>query len=124
MEVKCDRVGDGRSNFLDDVPACVSAVSDDHDLHRTADISEVEDGLGQIHFLACRDQDCGVKDFPADPVDRPVAVADFYDGAPGTVQTLFHLLTTVRTNQQRFFKATQQRKDHSKKAALSRQVNA
>ena len=106
MEIECDRIGKGCSNFLDNAPACIRAVSDDHDLHRAPDVTQIENGFGQIHFFPCRNQNGRVKDFPADRINGPVPVANFGGDAAGAGKTFFHLLAIFRTNQQDLVKAT------------------
>jgi hypothetical protein len=106
MEIEHDRVGDSCRNRLNNVSACITAASDDHDFHRTIDVTQIENRLGQIHFFPCRNENGGVKDFPTDLINGPVPVANFGSDAAGAGKTLFHLLAIFRTNQQDFVKAT------------------
>lgn len=116
MEVKCDRVGDGRSNFLNDASARVSAVSDDHDLHRTPDVPQIKDCLRQVHFFPCGNDHRCVKDFSPDFINRPVPIAYFCKDASGSSETFFHFLTTPRTDQQSLVKPTRQTDDRTNDA--------
>lgn len=100
MEIECDRVRDGHGNFPDDASARVSAVSDDHNFHRTPDISQIEDGLGEVHFLPRGNNHGRVKDFPTHPIDCPVPIADFCNDTASAGKTSFHRIATLRTNQQ------------------------
>jgi hypothetical protein len=100
MEIERDGVRNGDGNFPDDASSRINAVGDDHNFHRIPDVSQIENGLGQIHFFSRRNEDGGVKDFPTDFIDSAITIADFCDdtGCPG--KTLFHRVTTLRTNQQ------------------------
>jgi hypothetical protein len=100
MKIECDCVRDGHRNFSDDASSRINAVGDDHNFHRTPDVSQIENGLGQIHFFPRRNQDGGVKDFPTDFIDSAITIADFCDDTGGPGKTLFHRVTTLRTNQQ------------------------
>jgi hypothetical protein len=100
MKIECDCVRDGQGNFPDDTASRISAISDDHNFHRTPDVSQVENRFGQIHFFPRRNEDGGVKDFPPDLIDSAITIADFCDDTGGPGKTLFHRVTTLRTNQQ------------------------
>ena len=104
MKIECDCVRDGQGNFPDDAASRISPISDDHNFHRTPDVSQIENGLGQIHFFSRGNEDGGVKDFPTDFIDGAITIADFCDDAGGPGQTPFHRVTTLRTNQQRLMK--------------------
>ena len=111
MEIYHDRVRDSCGNFADNASARICTISDDHDLHRTPDVSKVKNRLGQIHFLPCGNEHGCVEDFPTNLINRPVTITDFCNTAPGAVKTLFHILTTFRTNQQSFIKPTRRTND-------------
>lgn len=95
MEIDHDRVGDGRCNFPHNVFTRIGAVSDDHDFHRTPDVSQIKNCLGQIHFFPCGNEDGCVKDFPAGFMNGSVSITDLCNDATGAGKTPFHLLTTL-----------------------------
>ena len=93
MEIYHDRVRDSRSNFPDNVSAWITAIGDNHDLHRTPDISEVKDGLHHVHFFPGGNEHGRVKDFSTAPMNSPIPITDFCNDTTGTGEILFHLLT-------------------------------
>jgi hypothetical protein len=106
MKIERDCVRDGQGNLPDNAASRISAISDDHNFHRAPDVSQIENGLGQIHFFPRGNEYGGVKDFPTDSIDSAITIADFCDDTGGPSKTPFHCVTTLRTNQQGFMKPT------------------
>ena len=101
MEIECDGVGNRDRNFPDNASSRISPISDDHNFHGAPDVSQIENGLGQVHFPARGNDDRRVKDFPAHLTNSLVPVADFCNETAGAGKTLFHRVTTFRADQQR-----------------------
>lgn len=98
MEIYHDRIGDGCGNFPDIVSARICTIREDHDFHRTPDVSKIKNGLGQVHFLPCGNEHGCVKDFSTDPTNSSISIADFCNDAPGAAKTLFYFLAAFRGN--------------------------
>lgn len=107
MKIKCDRVRYGRSNLRDYASACVGIVGHDHDLHRAVKISQIEDGLGQIHFFPGGGENGGIKNLFADLTNRLVPTVDFCNKCPGSSKMLLDPVTVLGANQQGFFETPQ-----------------
>ena len=84
----------------DDAPARADAISDNDDMHGPADIAQIEDRFRQIHLFPCRYQHGDIKKFPRRPRYGTFAIGNRGDAAPGTFQTLSHIVTTVGTDKE------------------------
>lgn len=80
----------------------------DHDyLCRGIDVPEIQNRFNQVHFFPCGNDNGAVKNSPANPIDCPIAIADFGDIATGVGETRLQTLTVLRTNQQDSIRSTQ-----------------
>jgi len=106
VEIDHCRIGSG-CKCSKKAAAHISSVRDNYDFHRTADVSQIEKCFDQVHFLASRNKYGGIKIFAPDLIDRSPPIGNLCDLAPGADQAPFDFLTSFRTNQQGFFKASE-----------------